>query len=225
MAKFVTAKDALSELEKIISQAEKELVLVSPFVRPAADIRERLLHADQRGVRITLIYGKAELDENFRKEFERYQHLRLYFFSSLHAKCYHNEKRMVITSLNLIESSEHNFEMGVAVEAGDPVFADAIREIDFIKSRAEPRPLPKRKGAGTAGRTSPQAAHGFCIRCSKQIQLDPEKPYCATCFASWSRWENWEFEEKACHRCGRAHVSSRMKPQCYACFKATAARG
>lgn len=225
MAKFITTKDALSEIEKIIINAERELVILSPYVRPADDILLRLRHADDRGVHITLIFGKNELDENVRKEFGRYQNLELYFSPLLHAKCYHNEKRLVITSLNLIHTSEHNFEMGVAVEAGDPVFKEALGEIEFIKSRAERRALPMPKSVSPPVHTAAAGQHsGFCIRCSKQIPLNPERPYCATCFASWSRWENWEFEEKSCHNCGRAHVTSRMKPQCYSCFKANPVR-
>lgn len=224
MAEFITTKDALSVLEKLISSAEKELVLVSPYVRLAPDIRARLRDADRRGVKITLIHGKEELNDSTREVLTLFQHLEVYFFKDLHAKCYHNGRRMIITSLNLIESSEHNFEMGVAVESGDPVFTDALREIEFVRQAAERRTFAPKPALTARKPAIVSTAKGFCIRCAKVIDLDSERPYCTTCFVSWSRWENWGFEEKVCHRCGRPGATSREKPQCYKCYKSLHSR-
>jgi hypothetical protein len=230
MARFVTTKAALSHLEQIIDSAERELVLLSPYVHLAPDLRDRLRHADARGVRITFIYGKKELHEEVRQEFARYQHMTLYFSERLHAKCYFNEHKMVITSLNLIEKSEHNFEMGVVLERDEEIYVEARREVELIKSQAEIRLAPGTRPAGMPTPiqvSAPKRAaktSGFCIRCSQKIELDPDRPLCATCFASWARFENWEFAEKVCHRCGRPGATSRLKPQCYQCFKAAASR-
>lgn len=67
--------------------------------------------------------------------------------------------------------------------------------------------------------TEEVSATGFCIRCKKTIKLDPQSPYCYTCFKVWKRFENSEYEENYCHICGEENVSTMQKPACYGCFK------
>jgi len=216
VAQFLNARTAIAQLVDIIDTAAQELVLISPYVHMAADILDRLRDADSRGVRITLVYGKKELDPTERQNLGRFSHLSLYFSERLHAKCYYNEHRMVITSLNLLERSEQNFEMGVSLEAHEEAYAAAVREAKLIIGQAAQRSA--RKSDQIKKRS------GFCIRCSKEIPLDPERPYCNDCFGIWARFENWDFGENVCHRCGRNESTTRARPQCYTCFKTGLAR-
>jgi hypothetical protein len=224
MAHFVRTSAALSELEDLIDTAAEKLVLLSPYVRLSPMLRDRLHDADARGVEITLVYGKQELDPPQIRELSTFRNLTLLFSKRLHAKCYYNERRMIITSFNLLHTSESNHEMGVAVENGSEAYAAAVHEAEYIIKQAEPRGAVKKAAARPAAprviaRTN---ASGFCIRCSKPIELNPEKPYCNDCFTVWARFENWDFEEKVCHRCGNSETTTRAKPQCYGCFKLSA---
>lgn len=66
----------------------------------------------------------------------------------------------------------------------------------------------------------PQHIHsrGHCIRCGESIDFDTDKPFCYSCFKSWSRWSNEDYEENYCHLCGRERGTSKAKPLCYRCY-------
>lgn len=78
--------------------------------------------------------------------------------------------------------------------------------------------------ASNGGVSAP--SKGFCIRCSRSITYDPTRPYCWTCFQSWTEWENRNYEEPHCHRCGEEmglqpgrDSSSMERPECKRCYK------
>lgn len=60
---------------------------------------------------------------------------------------------------------------------------------------------------------------GTCIRCSSDIDYDTQRPYCLSCYKSWSRYKNQDYEESYCHACGREKQTSMRKPECRACHE------
>ena len=135
MAGFLTTRAITSAIEDIINNAEKSLVLVSPFIKVPESLFQNLMAADKQGVRITLIFGKRELDDDVRKQLRQLKNLKVLFLENLHAKCYFNEQSMVITSLNLYDFSEqNNREIGVLVKIQDDenVYREALKEIQRI---------------------------------------------------------------------------------------------
>ena len=117
MAKFLTTRQTTSELESIINNARNALVLISPYIKIADNLFPSLQQADRKNIRITIVYGKQELDENVQKQLSQLEHLTLLFLEKLHAKCYYNKTKMIISSLNLYDFSEGNFEMGILLDA------------------------------------------------------------------------------------------------------------
>jgi len=140
MAEFLTTYDTTSHIEKIIIQAQQELVLVSPYLDISQKFIERLQDAhNRRNVRITIIYGKNQLKPEIKDKLKALNNLYLYFYKDLHAKCYYNETSMIITSMNLYEYSEkNNREMGVLIDRqlDSNVYNDAKSESEFIKSHS-----------------------------------------------------------------------------------------
>jgi len=138
MAKFLTTSGITYQVELIIKEAQKKLVLISPFVQISKMLFERLQNASDKGVQIILIYGKGELKKTEKKQLENIENLKLYFYENLHAKCYFNEKSMVVTSMNLYEFSEkNNREMGIFISKTDDIemFNEAVEEtLSVIKS-------------------------------------------------------------------------------------------
>lgn len=67
--------------------------------------------------------------------------------------------------------------------------------------------------------TKPLSEDGFCIRCKQAIRLNPQAPYCYTCFKIWKRFENKDYQEKYCHICGKENQSTILKPACYDCYR------
>ncbi len=91
---------------------------------------------------VRLIFGKQELNPNEMSFLQSLKYVRLYFSKNLHAKCYLNEHRMIIASMNLYEfSQQNNREMGILVDAsaeGDKqVYEDAWKDIQSILHNAE----------------------------------------------------------------------------------------
>lgn len=137
MAKFLTTVGNSFYIEQVIINSQKSLTLVTPYLKLSRNLIERLSDAQKDGVRITLIYGKNELAPNEKQNLFSFQNIEIYYCQNLHAKCYYNEKSMIITSMNLYEFSErNNREMGLFLELDrDPeIFNDTLKEIESIKN-------------------------------------------------------------------------------------------
>ncbi len=195
MAEFLTTQETQSELEKIIRNTKTQLVLISPYLKLSKTQLERLKDADRQKVKITIIYGKDELKSDEKEKLGQLENLALYFFDNLHAKCYFNEERMVITSMNLYDSSdEPNREMGVLVlkKEDSKIFDDAESEMKSILAASEKKTLKKseiliqntisglKSVLSNAVRETPGKSYsssqrheskqlGFCLHCGKQI--------------------------------------------------------
>lgn len=139
MAEFLTTVANSYNIEKIIKKAKNELTIVTPYLKLTPNILERILDADTKGVLITIIYGKSELTKFEQEKLQLLNNIEVYFLENLHAKCYHNENNMVISSMNLYEFSErNNREMGILIDSeyDKMIFEDAIEEVQSIKNAA-----------------------------------------------------------------------------------------
>lgn len=135
MAKFLTTHQTAAQIENIIIEAEQKLVLVTPYLQLSSTFFTRIKDADERGIKIVLVYGKDQLKPNEKAQIETIKNFGLFFCENLHAKCYFNEKNMVITSMNMYEFSEkNNREMGVLItqQNDSDVFKAAVREVQSI---------------------------------------------------------------------------------------------
>ncbi len=232
MAEFLTTYGTSSKIEDIMITAKREIYLVSPFLQLSKTFYERLKDASQNKVKICIVYGKDELKPNERNSLAEIQNLDLFYFENLHAKCYFNESKMVITSMNMYEFSEkNNREMGVFIDAKNDteLFDSAKRESLSIIKFAESIKLNKSDRSTSKGEeykkyiAEPKKDYnkgyrGYCIRCSNRIPLDPTRPYCVDCFSVWAQWENVDFQENNCHVCGEYGHMTMAKPLCYKCF-------
>lgn len=147
MVDFLNTASAYSEIESIISKADNRLVLISPYLKIPKLLLERLTYAsEERGVNITLVCRKDSLKRQEFKSLKRINRLEILDLPNVHAKCFFNESSMVITSLNLYESSqENNREMGLRITHAEDseAFMDAMAEAEFIIQRAHPIKINK----------------------------------------------------------------------------------
>ena len=245
MARFLTTKGALAQIEEVFSTAQRELHLVTPYVQLTDAHARRLLDADARGVQISLVCRYDDLKGDERAFFDGLGNARVLDDPDLHAKCFINEHGLVLTSLNLYGASEKNNEMGVwlDVEGDAEAYRAALLEARSIRDYAV-EVKAGRKG-GRSGHTSGNGnlngrpslparsipareqhqqakkgtGKGSCIRCSALIAYDPSKPYCRDCYGVWKEWGNPFYEERCCHSCGESNGRYTMeKPECYACY-------
>ena len=230
MANFLTTTGTLSLLDNIIIEAKTKLVLISPYIQISEILFERLKDASTKGVKITIVHGEVELEQNEKILIAQLRNVELYFLKNLHAKCYFNETKMLITSMNLYDFSKKNREMGVLIDrqADALLFDKALEEATSIIQLSIENERTDRKFATDAvynGRqknkkSSFSLTFGYCLRCETQITFNPSKPYCPDCYAVWAKHNDPDCEEDFCHSCGEDfETTTKGEPFCYNCYK------
>jgi len=137
MSRFLTGKELNEAICQIIWDANRTLMLVSPFIRLDDYFRNLLLKHDKNpDLHILIVFGKNEGRVNKSLSNDDFDFLRQFpnisvvYVSNLHAKYYGNEKKGVITSLNLHDHSfDHNIEYGVLSEV--KMFAKLSTSMDM----------------------------------------------------------------------------------------------
>ena len=228
MATFLTREEIVRTTDKIIEEADRELILISPFIKPD-DETKNLLENKRRVTAIHVIYGKKELNSKERAFLDSLG-IKPTFRKNLHAKCYLNENEALLTSMNLYQfSQEHNDEMGILVSSEDDaqLYKDIYRQAKrWITASSEAKTAiePKTGSATAKWKTRRKPAskvpkNGFCIRCKAVLPANPEKPYCKDCYKTSGRSQIYQKKGNHCHICGKKHPATLNKPLCVACYK------
>lgn len=220
MAKFINTRKAVSEIEDLIKNAGERLILVSPYLKLSKDFKELLTYRNSKDKITTVIFGKQELNPDEMKFLQGLRFVILKYNEDLHAKCYVNDDKMVITSLNLYEfSMANNKEMGVLIDKNDPadgqLFEDAFKEVDYINQTSQRFELNAPKPAFTKHTNNnsvkeqydtPQnkGRNGYCIRTGVEIPFNVDKPLSYDAFKKWNEFGDPYYPEKFCHFSGEA---------------------
>lgn len=249
--KLLNTDETISEIFRLIDDAKKLVVLVSPYFSMESDSRlvRRLIEARRRNVKVTLIIRGGNNDSVTWKTIEELMEagVEVLAVTYLHAKLYWSDAGAVVTSLNLLKASMLN-----SVEAGMLAEDEQSRRevFDFIEKYVQPRVSLKQtpqalatsdrkvaggsKGSAIAVKTPTRASkakstfvakkkrekQGACIRCSDEIGLNPERPYCGACYSIWAEYENPDYVEKFCHQCGGDADTTIDRPLCRRCYRA-----
>lgn len=209
MAKFLNGSGVQSALTDIITNAEKKLLIISPYLNIPVQTKNYLKSIDKKGIPSVIIH---RTNEKITKEdllfFDSMKNLTLGNCENLHSKCYINDSEGLITSMNLYEHSvTHNWEMGIRFsKQHDPeIYRDVVKELNALVSQAKKNTAKK----------------AFCMRCREPMPLlDLNRPLCLKCYRLWAKYKNWQYEEKYCHSCGSDTTKSRItfeKPLCKNC--------
>lgn len=142
MAKYLRTSSISAELENLIRDARKELYIISPYLKLSDQVRELLNDKEREKVDVRIIFGKQELAPKEMAFLEDLKYVRLYFSKNLHAKCYLNESKMIIASMNLYEfSQQNNREMGILIDIENEedriVYEDATKDIESMIHNSE----------------------------------------------------------------------------------------
>ena len=224
MAKFLDTEGITYNIKQIIKKSKDKIYLMSPYLQVNRRIKEELIDKDKFELDIRLIYGKVELKSNELDWIKELSNMRLYYNEYLHAKCYMNENKAIITSMNLYDySQKNNVEMGILVdkyedkELYEEIYDEVMRvQRNSERTKINIEKITQKEDEEEIEETSDK---GHCIRCEKEIELDPTRPYCDDCYKTWNRYKNGDYEEKHCHICGKEMSSTRNKPVCYSCYK------
>ena len=85
MAEFLTTQGTSYHLENIIRNANKWLVLLSPYLNITENFLVRLQDADKRKVKILIVYGKNKLKPEGKRKLQELENLSMYYCKNLHA--------------------------------------------------------------------------------------------------------------------------------------------
>ena len=124
MAEFLKGNALNAKLDEILENAEQNLILISPYIKFHAKIKEILLRKkNQDNLLITIVFGKNEekKEQSFSKEdFEflgSFPNVKIKYEPRLHAKYYANDAMSILSSMNLYEYSQNNnIEFGIYTE-------------------------------------------------------------------------------------------------------------
>lgn len=136
MTQFLNTRKAVSEIEELIKNAGEKLILISPYLKLSKDFKELLTYRNNKDKVTTIIFREQTLKIEELSFLEELRFVKLLSNESLHAKCYLNDDKMIITSLNLYEfSMANNKEMGVLIDrvADKDLYDESYKEVDFIK--------------------------------------------------------------------------------------------
>src|SRR5690554_4752497 len=112
MNKFLTGKELEEAIYDIIWDAERTLLMVSPFIK-LDDYFKKIFtkHIENPQVHIILVFGKNEkdisksLNKNDIAFLKTFPNISVIYVPNLHAKYYGNEHKGMITSINLYDYS------------------------------------------------------------------------------------------------------------------------
>ncbi|MCK9631035.1 MAG: phospholipase D-like domain-containing protein [Methanoregula sp.] len=209
MAKFLDGSGVQSAITDIIKNAERKLLIVSPYLKISTQTKHYLKSIDKKNIPTVIIFrtGKNVNDDDL-AFFKELSHLKYGQCENLHSKCYLNEKEGLITSMNLHEYSQtHNWEMGIlfSKQHDAEIYRDVIKELGHLVTQAKPY----------------TEVRAFCIRCGKPMdEFNPGKPLCNNCYPIWARYKRKQYAEKFCHACGSDRTTSHLsfeKPLCKDC--------
>ena len=226
MAKFLTTIDIASQLRGLITDADKILYLVSPYLQISKDFQELVNSRNKNEKKTIIIYGKNELTPEQLKFLTGLRHVYLKYHENLHAKCYVNDTKLIITSLNFYEYSMiNNKEMGVVYDNTIPedveIYTKALEHVKFIEDNSDDKPFElianstknatvdkkietTRQQPIVKSETKKNSGKqkGYCIRTGAEITFNVEKPLSYESFKSWNKVGNPDFAEKFCHFSG-----------------------
>src|SRR5687767_11793432 len=108
MAKFLDTQAISNELMKLIKDAKEKIILISPYLKVNSQIQERLKTKSKVGTlsEIVIVYGKTDLKQSELEWIKEIEDLKVYEKINLHAKCYINEEKAIICSMNLYDYSQ-----------------------------------------------------------------------------------------------------------------------
>lgn len=138
MATFLDTQAISNELMKLIKDAKEKIILVSYNFKVNQQIQERLKTKSKIGTlsEIVIVYGRKDIKQSEIVWMKEIQDLKIYEKANLHAKCYLNEEKAIICSMNLYDYSQQtNIEMGILItkEKDGEAYNQLIEEINNIK--------------------------------------------------------------------------------------------
>lgn len=133
--KIIGTTEISYEIEQILNNAEKHLILVTPYLKLNQRLKVRLSDAFKRVENVYILHREKELNFNESNWLKTFENVNIYPIKNLHSKIYINEEVALISSMNLYEYSQiNNHEIGVKLKYDDDNenYKDTLNEVRII---------------------------------------------------------------------------------------------
>ncbi|SET80572.1 phospholipase D-like domain-containing protein [Stigmatella erecta] len=226
---FLNTGKTISRIVALLRNARHEAWLVSPYVNVTGDgeINQAIRAALKRGVIVNLVFrldtgeeinraiGNEKIDDLIDKG------LHVFTVEHLHAKLYWSDAAVVVTSLNLLETTFESI-IDIGLWSDDP--KDIANARRFFEAEIRPNILSldevmDDRVEALEDEEEDDEDEGFCIRCGDGIDFDPDKPYCLDDYRRWARYGDEDYEDSFCHGCGDEYPATMRKPLCRDCYR------
>jgi phosphatidylserine/phosphatidylglycerophosphate/cardiolipin synthase-like enzyme len=118
--KFVAEDSLNSAIIEIINNADSFVTLIAPYIKLHERVKDALnLKVQIKNFDLIILYGKSfdGINKNDRAFLKKFKKLKIRYKERLHAKCYFNSKKVLLTSMNLYDFSQNNnIEFGIVIE-------------------------------------------------------------------------------------------------------------
>jgi hypothetical protein len=222
--------EVASKVLDIIRDAQKYVILVTPFLGLWGHAQDAIRLAVNRGIKVTAIirHEGGTIDNGAVDDVTWFLNSGVEVLAAeyLHAKIYLNEHAVVVSSMNLTEFSTKN-SLEIALQVQDKGPQQLIR--DYVSKTLMPLAINLRAGLAEPPRSpvrgpapvyaAPSGAAGVCIRCQRPIALDASRPLCPVCYEVWAAYRNEDFSEQFCHVCGQPSDTCYARPLCRDCYR------
>jgi hypothetical protein len=139
-AEFLSSVGTSYQIDRLISEATNEIVFFAPVMKLHESVILRFQQADQRNVRITLLYGKERNQMRGQRWYKELKNLRILYHDKLNTFLYRNEKEMILTSMGLSDlSGSLHSDMGLLISKlrDRKAYEDGIYEQELLIEHAE----------------------------------------------------------------------------------------
>jgi phosphatidylserine/phosphatidylglycerophosphate/cardiolipin synthase-like enzyme len=147
--RFLPSEQISTGVVSLIKNAERGVVLVTPYLKPWNHLRDAILEKAAKGVEVTLIVRADEVEkaEPFLRLFAE-AGVEVRALERLHAKLYLSDSEAIHTSMNLLETSALNsWESAIGISAKEAPdfykeFVEQVKTLEAKSSRVELRSTP-----------------------------------------------------------------------------------
>ncbi|MCK4880265.1 MAG: hypothetical protein KAS82_06390 [Bacteroidales bacterium] len=139
-AEFLSSVGTSYQIDRLISEANNEIVFCAPVMKLHESVILRFQQADQRNVRITLLYGKERNQIRGQRWFKEFKNLRILYHDKLNSFLFRNEKEIILTSMGLLDLSGSLYrDMGLLISKlrDRKAYEDGIYEQELFIEHAE----------------------------------------------------------------------------------------
>ncbi len=218
MVEILTLRESLSSFEQLIFSSKEKLNLFIPIFKFSENIFTLLQKADERGVKITIVFNTDELTAEEKIMISALKNIEVYHYPELNSRSYYNEDKMLFSSINFTDFNKNmSGEMSVLISRKNDLemYNKAVSIYDSIIK--ESIMLVSSTGIDHEAVQNEQKYHGFCIRCAMPIDYNINKPYCRQCMNERKAEGVTSSPEKYCHACAQKADVSESLPLCSKC--------